>query len=163
VLIKSYGALRMVSSDVDTKQKGDRTKISQLEAAGKLLDHCILGLPAWRDNGQIIYKDRNADLDPLLLPYIDALVTAHPGEAYLLKSKVKLLILHPGCLLQALERLPEPKDMARLALLKTVRLLHVNLLHQITIKCCLCDLACLLYVLWQPCGPVVHLCMAWKC
>jgi hypothetical protein len=28
--------------------------------------------------------------------------------------------------------------------------------------CCLRDLACLLYVLWQPCGPVAHLCVAWE-
>jgi hypothetical protein len=29
--------------------------------------------------------------------------------------------------------------------------------------CCLCDLACLLYVLWRPCGPVARLCVAWEC
>jgi hypothetical protein len=116
---------------VDTKQKRDRTKIMQFEAAGKLLDHCILGLLAWRDNGQIIYKDRNNDLDPLLLPHIDALVTAHPSEAHFLQSRVKLLIPHPGCLLQAIERLPELKDIATLTLLEAIRMLHVDLLHQI--------------------------------
>jgi hypothetical protein len=124
----------MVSSDVDTKQEKDRTKITQLEVAGKLLDHCILGLLAWRDNGQIIYRDRNNDLDPLLLPHIDALVAMDPGKTHLLKSRVELLIPHPGCLLQAIERLPKPKNMARLTLLKAIRLLHVDILHQITIE-----------------------------
>jgi hypothetical protein len=29
--------------------------------------------------------------------------------------------------------------------------------------CCLCNLSSLLYVLWQSCGLVAHLCMVWEC
>jgi hypothetical protein len=43
-------------------------------------------------------------------------------------------IPHPGCLIQAIQRLPQLKNMARLALLKAIRLLHIDFLHQITIK-----------------------------
>jgi hypothetical protein len=69
-----------------------------------------------------------------LLPYIDALVTANPGEAHLLKSRVQLLIPHSGCLLQAIERLSKPNNIAKLALLKTIRLLYVEFLHKIAVK-----------------------------
>jgi hypothetical protein len=58
----------------------------------------------------------------------------HLGKAHFLQSRVELLIPYPGYLVQAIERLPEPKDMARLTLLKSIRLLHADLLHRITIE-----------------------------
>ena len=85
-------------------------------------------------NCDIIDKDRDNDAHSISQIDPDTVLADETGEAKLGEHLVELLMPAATSLLQPIERFAKPPDPLRGLLLKTLRLLHVDFLLELTIE-----------------------------
>jgi hypothetical protein len=141
--------LGMVPGDTNTQQHGDGTQITKFEALAKLCLYSILVHLDLADDGEIINIDQNNDMSSAVLPNKYIVITAGMVESHLLQSAIQLLVPNPGCLLQTVQRPVEFEHHVPFSLLKAFGLMHVDIVHQISIKKRIRDVHSICFIVLQ--------------
>ena len=122
---QGHGASFAITGDGNAKEEGDRTEIANLERRTEDLLDVVGLLFGLRDDGDIIDKDRNDNLDARTRPDVDGWIRDSLVEASVLENFVETLVPKPTRLLETVETFAKTADPLDGVLDETFRLLHV--------------------------------------